>query len=449
MALSTRQKILIPVLAIVVILLIWQLCLMILDRYPVDNPFSTANELSLDVSTHADVLHLPEKKVTPIDLKQAAANGPDPIVNHQQSAYLQLVSEFQIAQIKRMIARDYEDIAVANRNTAKAMLDTTKMAGVGSVPQVSIKQMPVASKVNAGYRLVYTSREGKQWNATLRYQGKLLDIVAGSMLPDGAKVLTIDSNHITISKNHQQKLISFFATTTIPAQAKLPVKRTLAAKPKPSATLVKSTIKPLSIHLGWIEHLMLPQAAKPSIARPIMLLPVKAKAAAKPADTLATKTAKKTPAKSADTLATKTVKKTPAKPANTPATKTVKKTPAKSADTPITKTVKNTPPKPTRHYSQTELSLLHTAPHYYAIQLMANRNLAKIKRFVAINHLQGQTYHYKTTLQGKPWYILLYRQFPDTETALTAISELPIRLQRWLPVAKSYVQVHEELQKVG
>ena len=498
MALTTRQKILIPTLAIVAILLIWQLYLMVLDRYPVDNPFTRSKELSLSSPDSTPVIHLPEKSVNdPVTGSNSdpktVVNSPDPEARQQQSAYLQLVSEYQIAQIKRMIARDYEDIAVANRNTAKAMLEISNMTGTKTIPQVSLNSMP-QSNPDQDYRLVYTSREGGEWGATLRYQGKLLDINVGTVLPDGAKVIAIDSTSVALGTDDKQLLISFLGTTDITTKPSAnATSSTVQDQKQPPAISATKIIKPIQV------------STPDAISKPIQLTVThtsdtdskaaasthgnKAKTTEVPlAQTIKTPINHHAPESSkllsthldivdhlaqgsSDNMANATVAPLPRLPANSSSSShanrqigvvskstvvAAKHTAPKSNHivansktkviAKITNPKSEAPPKPTRHFTKMEQSLFQVAPHYYTIQLMSNSDLDIIKRCIATNNLDGQARYYKTYLQGKPWYILLYRQFPTAQSALSAISELPINLQRWSPFAKSYVRVHEELQ---
>jgi DamX protein len=66
----------------------------------------------------------------------------------------------------------------------------------------------------------------------------------------------------------------------------------------------------------------------------------------------------------------------------------------------------------------------------YTLQLIAVENLDSLKRYTAKNNLAGETQTFRMIRNGKPWYALLWGEFPDRPTALKAASRLPARVQK-------------------
>jgi DamX protein len=66
----------------------------------------------------------------------------------------------------------------------------------------------------------------------------------------------------------------------------------------------------------------------------------------------------------------------------------------------------------------------------YTLQLIAVENLDSLKRYIAKNALVGETHTLRLRRNGKPWYALLWGEFPDKNSALKAVSRLPARVQK-------------------
>jgi DamX protein len=69
-------------------------------------------------------------------------------------------------------------------------------------------------------------------------------------------------------------------------------------------------------------------------------------------------------------------------------------------------------------------------PSGYTLQLIAVENLDSLRRYIAKNNLAGETQTFRMMRKGKPWYALLWGEFPDRPTALKAVSRLPARVQK-------------------
>jgi DamX protein len=69
-------------------------------------------------------------------------------------------------------------------------------------------------------------------------------------------------------------------------------------------------------------------------------------------------------------------------------------------------------------------------PNGYTLQLIAVENLDSLKRYIDKNGLVGETHTLRMMRSGKPWYALLWGEFPDKNSALKAVSKLPARVQK-------------------
>ncbi|MES9991853.1 MAG: AAA family ATPase [Candidatus Thiodiazotropha sp.] len=69
-------------------------------------------------------------------------------------------------------------------------------------------------------------------------------------------------------------------------------------------------------------------------------------------------------------------------------------------------------------------------PNSYTLQLIAVENLDSLKRYIDKNRLGGEAYTFKMARNGRPWYALLWGDFPDRNRALQAVSKLPPAVQK-------------------
>lgn len=91
-------------------------------------------------------------------------------------------------------------------------------------------------------------------------------------------------------------------------------------------------------------------------------------------------------------------------------------------------------------------ALLRIPESHYTIQLMADDNTALIKKFVAANHLEHSTHLYEMQRDQKPFFVLIYGDYPDIAAAKAAEENLPAKLKAQKPWVKSFKVVHEQLK---
>lgn len=313
-----------------------------------------------------------------------------------QKSYLNLVREYQTAQMKRLIAQDYEAIAVANRNAAKAIVQTKTMHVKPSVlPQFTLgakKSKPATPQKQ--YELVYTGEQGGHWNATIRYNNKLLDINLGTELANGEKVQTINQKEVVLSKDDRRTTISFFGVHT----QKIVSASAPTNKPKQFDAMSNLQAKPQTkqIQLSAIHPVNLLRQSKPNTTE--------------------------------QKLAARRI--------------TTKKPVIKQV---LPKAIVSQPATH-RQYTKREQTLLTRNSKYYTIVLRSSNNIHAIQRYLQQNGLAKRASYYKRRLNGKPNYVAIYGQYPNAASTLAAIADLPIQLQRWSPSVKPNRAVKREIR---
>lgn len=383
--LDKRQKILISLLAVVVLVLIWQ----VYGLFANDKSVITGEVAKGDrpvAPTINNRLLLNNQTVRgnqPIAPTAGAATAVDPATN-SQAEYLRLVNEYQMAQLQRMIAEDNEAIAVAKRNAAQAMSDTAKMAGSADSLVASSSDDNNGDQDNSNtYSLVYTGQQNDgQWTATLKKNGQTYDVIPGRQLPDGSQVTSIDENGVLLNQaqNAGKLLVTFSGVTQI--------------NNKPVINNVNS--------LGEQSSL------KNTVAQPAKMVAIKP-VAPKPIVSLVA-----------------TVVKKPAAPAPIVVVKKSENNIVPKVVASVVKTVAKTP-APALVKSNTQPVLISTG---YTIQLTSDHKLSDAQDFIAAHQLQNKaTYFHVKTKQGSEWYVAVYGQYSTRADAQKALNTLPTKVR--------------------
>jgi len=83
---------------------------------------------------------------------------------------------------------------------------------------------------------------------------------------------------------------------------------------------------------------------------------------------------------------------------------------------------------------------------FWTIQLLAARETETLLKFSTDNHLAAESAWYKTTVSGRPLYVLLHRSFANSDIARQSIASLPKPLQQQQPWVKSLPAVKKAIQ---
>ena len=126
---------------------------------------------------------IPQVRPLPADLANPALN------NHQQE-YLNLVREYQVTKMKRQILEEEAGLA----NAQKRIADAGKN---GPLPYIDTFGGDNLANSNS-YRLTYLDRQAGQWTATLGINGQYIEVHTGSRLPDGSRVIVINSRGVVL-----------------------------------------------------------------------------------------------------------------------------------------------------------------------------------------------------------------------------------------------------------
>lgn len=209
MNLDKRSKIIIGFIIAALVILIWQLSLLFGNTGSSSSSSKSLIKSSMmkEAANPTEVLSKRNQE-TAQTLADNVKDTSGINVSANQQKYLQLVSEYQMLEVQKMIAQDQAQIAQSRVATAEAL------AKIGQSGSMNPGDISVGSTdVSSDYELIYTGEDDGEWTATLKKNGQFNDVTTGSVLPDGAKVLSVDNNGVVIQVNNLKKLVTFNGIT--------------------------------------------------------------------------------------------------------------------------------------------------------------------------------------------------------------------------------------------
>ncbi len=94
-----------------------------------------------------------------------------------------------------------------------------------------------------------------------------------------------------------------------------------------------------------------------------------------------------------------------------------------------------------------EQELLGWPEKGYTLQMLGAREEQSVKTFIESQAQPERFYYFRTLFKGKPWHVVVYGQYADRASAVSAVKALPAGLQRLRPWARSIAGVKADIQK--
>jgi DamX protein len=94
-----------------------------------------------------------------------------------------------------------------------------------------------------------------------------------------------------------------------------------------------------------------------------------------------------------------------------------------------------------------EKYLLKLPKHNFTVQIIGLHEPEKVKAYIAQNHLGAQAKFFRTRIQGKPWYVLVYGNYNNQVAATKAIKQLPKNVREQKPWIRTVASVQEVIHK--
>ncbi len=127
--------------------------------------------------------------------------------------------------------------------------------------------------------------------------------------------------------------------------------------------------------------------------------------------------------------------------------KTAEPTVKTSETTTTAKVAEKTPPAKTTSPYKQEKELMALKGTQYTLQLLGSHIESNAIRFIEGLNNKANVRYFETLYQGKPWFVVIYGEFDNRDTAIASIPKLPKELQDRKPWARSIASVQSDIQK--
>lgn len=351
----------------------------------------------------------------------------DPKVTVNQQKYLQLVAQYQIAQLQRMIAEDEEAIAVARNHAAKAIAET---AHINNAQFFSAISSVMPQTINHDYELIFTGQQGNLFAATLQKDGHFYDVRIGTRLPDDTQVVSINQDSVLLKKNNEQKLVTFsgvsnLATANAGQDQTLTQNNTSANADVIAVNVSSNSTQQQPKNIGNVNSNFNPAIPVPAAVKKTISV---AKAISNnDANDAAVAVAARNDSQ---------VKQLNAGINNHQQIKPKSNVVADATDR--SSTGSNTSPSGALGNQTQGINelIINANPNSYTIQLIADNEISAIHEYMQSNKLENQAIPLTTRIHGKNLYILVYGQYQTNDQAAAAIRHLPKSALLWHPFVR-------------
>ncbi|MCW8885340.1 MAG: AAA family ATPase [Motiliproteus sp.] len=92
-----------------------------------------------------------------------------------------------------------------------------------------------------------------------------------------------------------------------------------------------------------------------------------------------------------------------------------------------------------------ERELMSWKPSGYTLQMLGARKELSVIQFIRAQANKEQFYYFSTTYKGKPWYVIVYGNYPNRDAAISAVSKLPKKLRQKKPWPRSIKGVQDDI----
>jgi septal ring-binding cell division protein DamX len=389
MNLEKRQKVIIGFIVVALVVLIWQLYSLFGGGHA--SPGASSVQASLfqtKEATNPTQVIQRNTASTAAMMTQAAntaagAGGNTANVTGNQQKYLELVNEYQMVEIQRMIAEDQAAIAQSRAAAAQSL------AKIGE--GANLKDISLSTGQAGDYELIYTGEDNGEWTATLKKNGQFNDVTAGSILPDGSKVLSVDDNGALLQEGNVKKLVTFNGVTPFAENASVAPTTTTQQPEKLQTQLQQPTVVAPAQKTETPNKMEAPKIAMPNLEVP--------KAAIAPTQ--------------------------------------------KSVELPRVVATNTS----TASITSTGFEISKANKSAFTIQIVADDNSKTVSDFINENGLTGKAEAVKIFRNGKPWFIAVTGEYPDFNSAQKAIRQLPQDVREEKPFVKKIDDVQSKMAK--
>ncbi|MDF3054233.1 MAG: hypothetical protein K0Q74_140 [Gammaproteobacteria bacterium] len=110
-------------------------------------------------------------------------------------------------------------------------------------------------------------------------------------------------------------------------------------------------------------------------------------------------------------------------------------------------TTKAATPNASGAFTSEEQRLLTLPSDHYTIQVLGSYSERDITSYINKHDLGGKVAYYRTSRDGRDWYVVLYSSYKTSTEAKAAISGLPAEIQKQKPWVKLLGSVQEDIKR--
>lgn len=226
---TTRQKIMVLSLIVIIAVIIWQAIGLFgkkeivtapAKNMPMSTVKSVSDEVNAPMSTTPQSMTVPKKVEIPLSPREIALIK---LQQETQAKYVEAINELQMLKVSREIAETNQAIVTAKLATITAQKNIVELLTPPAPPPTNTYAQGLVSPTAVGssggrsmiaeaevkYTVISVSQLQYRWNAVLGYQGNLYNVTIGDVLPpDGSKVIKIDKSGVLLEKEGNVKKIS-------------------------------------------------------------------------------------------------------------------------------------------------------------------------------------------------------------------------------------------------
>jgi DamX protein len=104
-------------------------------------------------------------------------------------------------------------------------------------------------------------------------------------------------------------------------------------------------------------------------------------------------------------------------------------------------------PKKIASNTNEERHILEIPSKNYTLQLLGASNEQKVREFIRDNNLSNKARYFRSSYQGKPWFIVIYGNYTNRASANAALASLPVNLKKLQPWPREYVTIQRAIKK--
>lgn len=231
---TKRQKVLIILTLITFMVLIWQIYTLVHSDLSPDAHKSTITaHPSSAPSQPIPAITAANNTTTPVTSLAMTTNTSVPVVAHDdtpqtvnelpaqiyqsrnelapnQQEYMRYSREFELAKMERRLLEEKVAIANARKSIADTEQQTHRLSG-HTGDNLDFNRNT--------WRLTFLSRHNHKWHATIQHNGDYHNVVVGTKLLNGTKILQIDKSGVEFEYHGIIKKLNFAGVKTVSGQA--------------------------------------------------------------------------------------------------------------------------------------------------------------------------------------------------------------------------------------